>query len=180
MEPRTHGGGGVIEGVKIIPLRQIVDERGKVMHMMKSTDPLGNDEFTDCLYYYGRNQALLASSHCQAAIRANESNYGVWSNAGYVALDNRDFQSAIAYFSKALQLFYDSKNKYTVTQELDVCWGMIVAEYYSGERKKATTLYRAVKKQYPQFVTTGSLKQLPLVWSEYTVKLIDRVTADLK
>jgi dTDP-4-dehydrorhamnose 3,5-epimerase len=29
----------VIEGVKIIPLRQIVDERGKVMHMLKTTDP---------------------------------------------------------------------------------------------------------------------------------------------
>jgi dTDP-4-dehydrorhamnose 3,5-epimerase len=29
----------VIEGVKIVPLRQIVDERGKIMHMMKVTDP---------------------------------------------------------------------------------------------------------------------------------------------
>lgn len=28
-----------IEGVKIIPLKQIVDERGKIMHMMKATDP---------------------------------------------------------------------------------------------------------------------------------------------
>lgn len=28
----------IIEGVKIIPLRQIIDERGKIMHMMKSTD----------------------------------------------------------------------------------------------------------------------------------------------
>jgi dTDP-4-dehydrorhamnose 3,5-epimerase len=29
----------VIDGVKVIPLRQIVDERGKIMHMLKSTDP---------------------------------------------------------------------------------------------------------------------------------------------
>lgn len=29
----------IIEGVKIIPLRQIPDERGKVMHMLKCTDP---------------------------------------------------------------------------------------------------------------------------------------------
>lgn len=28
----------MIEGVKITPLRQIVDERGKVMHMLKKTD----------------------------------------------------------------------------------------------------------------------------------------------
>ncbi len=31
--------GASIDGVKIIPLRQIVDERGKIMHMMKATDP---------------------------------------------------------------------------------------------------------------------------------------------
>ena len=28
----------MIEGVKIIPLKQIIDERGKVMHMLKCTD----------------------------------------------------------------------------------------------------------------------------------------------
>ena len=28
----------MIDGVKIIPLRQIVDERGKIMHMVKRTD----------------------------------------------------------------------------------------------------------------------------------------------
>lgn len=28
----------MIDGVKVIPLRQIVDERGKIMHMLKSTD----------------------------------------------------------------------------------------------------------------------------------------------
>jgi dTDP-4-dehydrorhamnose 3,5-epimerase len=29
----------MLDGVKIVPLRQIVDERGKIMHMLKSTDP---------------------------------------------------------------------------------------------------------------------------------------------
>jgi dTDP-4-dehydrorhamnose 3,5-epimerase len=29
----------VIDGVNIVPLRQIVDERGKIMHMLKATDP---------------------------------------------------------------------------------------------------------------------------------------------
>lgn len=29
----------MLDGVKIIPLRQIVDERGKIMHMLKATDP---------------------------------------------------------------------------------------------------------------------------------------------
>ena len=29
----------MIDGVKVIPLRQIPDERGKIMHMLKETDP---------------------------------------------------------------------------------------------------------------------------------------------
>jgi dTDP-4-dehydrorhamnose 3,5-epimerase len=29
----------MIEGVKVIPLRQIPDERGKIMHMLRCTDP---------------------------------------------------------------------------------------------------------------------------------------------
>ncbi len=29
----------MIDGVRIVPLRQIVDERGKIMHMLKATDP---------------------------------------------------------------------------------------------------------------------------------------------
>ena len=29
----------MIHGVKIVPLKQIVDERGKIMHMLKATDP---------------------------------------------------------------------------------------------------------------------------------------------
>ena len=37
--PRQEGAVLVIEGVKVVPLRQIVDERGKIMHMLKATDP---------------------------------------------------------------------------------------------------------------------------------------------
>jgi tetratricopeptide (TPR) repeat protein len=148
--------------------------------VMKATEPQPGDEFSDCLYYYGRNESSLASSHCQAAIRDNERVYGAWSNAGYVALDNRDFQSALSYFSKAVQLLYDSKDKHTVTEELDVSWGTLIAEYYSGDTKKAKALYRELKKEYPQFCTSSALKQLPLVWSAYTVKLIDIIVADWK
>jgi dTDP-4-dehydrorhamnose 3,5-epimerase len=39
-ERGAKGGVGAqhIEGVRIVPLRQIADERGKIMHMMKATD----------------------------------------------------------------------------------------------------------------------------------------------
>lgn len=29
----------MIDGVRVVPLRQIADERGKIMHMLKATDP---------------------------------------------------------------------------------------------------------------------------------------------
>jgi dTDP-4-dehydrorhamnose 3,5-epimerase len=33
-----RSGANVIHGVSVVPLRQIVDERGKIMHMLKATD----------------------------------------------------------------------------------------------------------------------------------------------
>jgi len=37
--PADRSDDQVIEGVKVIALRQIPDERGKIMHMLKETDP---------------------------------------------------------------------------------------------------------------------------------------------
>jgi dTDP-4-dehydrorhamnose 3,5-epimerase len=34
-----HRGDGPIEGVKVIPLRRVADERGTIFHMMRKTDP---------------------------------------------------------------------------------------------------------------------------------------------
>jgi tetratricopeptide (TPR) repeat protein len=175
--PRSHD--TISEGIFVNLLVGNTGEADRLHEALKATAQT-NDEFTDCLYYYGRNQPLLATGHCQAATRDHENDYGAWSNAGYAALDNGEFQSALGYFAKASKLFYASKDKHTVTQELDVCWGTIVAEYFSGNKKAAKDLYRALKKEYPQFLVTTSLKQLPLVWSDATVKLIDKVAADLK
>lgn len=167
------------QGIFINLLVGNAEEAEHLHESLKSTETVP-DEFTDCLYYYGRNQAAAAVFHCQAAIRGNENQYAAWSNAGYAALDNGDFQSALADFSKASSIFYASTGKHTVAEELDLSWGIIVAEYYSGNKKDSKNLFRAVKKNYPQFVKTSALKQLPLVWSDTTVKLIDRVAADLK
>jgi tetratricopeptide (TPR) repeat protein len=138
------------------------------------------DEFTDCLYYYGVNRAAAATGHCAAAIKGSEGEYTAWSNAGYVALDNGQFQSAATYFAKAYDIFYSSKDKHTGTEELDLNWGITLAGYYSGDKKDARRLYRAIKKDYPQFVTMTNLKELPLIWSENTQALINKVIADFK
>jgi tetratricopeptide (TPR) repeat protein len=169
----------VAEGVFLNLLVGNFTEADRLHEVMNEIKP-PNAEFTDCLYFYGRNQPLLASGHCEAAIRGNENSNTVWSNAGYAALDNANFRTALTYFAKAWKIFYASKEKHTATQELDLWWGSITAEYYSGDKKRAKNLYRALKKSYPEFVTTAALKQLPLVWSDATVKLIDKVSAELK
>lgn len=169
----------VLQGVFINLRVGDLAEAERLHQILNATKP-ANADFMDCLYFYARNQPLLATTHCQAAIRANENNYVVWSNAGYAALDNADFQSATSYFAKGWELFYASKDKHTVTQELDLWWGTIAAEYYSGDKKRAREMYRTLKKTYPQFATTVSLKQLPLLWSDATLQLMDKATADLK
>ena len=136
-----------------------------------------SDDSTDCLYYYGINQSSLATAHCAAVLKSHDSQYGAWSNAGYVALDNGDFSSAVSDFVKAQQLFNDSKQKHTVTQQLDVEWGLILAEYCSGNINDAKSLYDDIQKSYPQFTSAASLQNLPLVWSENTKALIDQVAA---
>ncbi len=169
----------VSEGIFINLLVGNTGEADRLHEVLNAINP-PNIEFSDCLYFYGRNQPLLATDHCQAAISKNENEYTAWSNAGYVSLDNGDFKTAIAQFVKAWQLFYASKDKHTGTQELDLWWGSIAAEYYSGDKKRAKTMYRALKKTYPEFSTTTTIKQLPLVWSDDTVRLIDKITAELK
>ena len=173
--PRNHS--VLSEGIFVYLLAGDTAGADRLHAVLQST---GDDDAAECLYFYGSNQAALATNHCAAAIRSNEKTYTSWSNAGYVALDNGDFQSARTYFARASQIFYASKAKHTVTQELDVFWGAITAAYYAGDRKDAKKMYRAVKKTYPQFMTTAALKELPLVWSDRTVALITKITSDLR
>jgi len=167
------------EGIFLELLLENPKEADRLHEVLESTAQ-GSENSTNCLYYYARDQSKLASSYCEAAIRENETGYGAWSNAGYVALDNLDFPSALSYFGKASQLFYASKEKHTVTQELDVSWGVILARYYSGDEKGAKSLFHAVKKTYPAFLTSSALKQLPLVWSSTTVRLVDGFTTKVR
>jgi hypothetical protein len=86
--PNSHG--VLSEGVFINLLVGNTGEADRLHELLKATVQNG-DETTECVYYYGRSQPLLATGHCEAAIRGNESTYSVWSNAGYAALDIGDF-----------------------------------------------------------------------------------------
>lgn len=150
------------------------------LHGVLQSSSAGSSNFLDCLYYYARNQSKLATSYCDAATKESETTYTVWSNAGYVALDNLDFPSALSYFEKASQLYSASKDKHTITEELDLSWGVLLAEYYSGDEKDAKSLFHVIKKTYPDYLTSSALRQLPLVWSSTTVRLVDAFTAKVR
>ena len=55
----------VSEGVFVNLLVGNIGEADRLHELLKTTTH-GNDEPTECLYYYGRNQPLVANSHCEA------------------------------------------------------------------------------------------------------------------
>jgi dTDP-4-dehydrorhamnose 3,5-epimerase len=61
----------MIDGVQITPLRQISDERGNVMHMLKSTDPIF-DKFGE-IYFSGVFPDVVKGWHIHTKMTLNYS-----------------------------------------------------------------------------------------------------------
>jgi tetratricopeptide (TPR) repeat protein len=135
---------------------------------------------TDCLYYYGIDQPSLANDHCVAVVNADDKSDLAWSNAGYVALDLGQYQTALMDFAKSQKIYTADNTKHTITQELDHMWGLLLACYMTGDKKDAKDLYRKLKKTYPDFSSVAKLQQLPLVWSKQTQVLLANVMGDFK
>ena len=65
----SHRGDGPIEGVKVVPLRRIPDERGTIFHLMKKTDP-HFIEFGE-IYFSGINAGIIKGWHKHADMTLN-------------------------------------------------------------------------------------------------------------
>ena len=59
----------MIDGVKITPLKQIVDERGKIMHMLRS-DSKGFKKFGE-IYFSGVNPGAIKAWHIHKVMTLN-------------------------------------------------------------------------------------------------------------
>jgi dTDP-4-dehydrorhamnose 3,5-epimerase len=59
----------MIDGVKITPLKQIVDERGKIMHMLRS-DAKVFEKFGE-IYFSGVNPGAIKAWHIHKAMTLN-------------------------------------------------------------------------------------------------------------
>ena len=76
----------VIQGVLMTPLRQIADDRGRVMHMMRRDDP-HFEEFGE-IYFSTVNPGFIKGWHCHAEMTLN---YAVVAGTVQLALyDDRD------------------------------------------------------------------------------------------
>lgn len=150
--------------------------------LLAATPRRDTDDSTDCLYYYGLNQPSVATQYCEAMLKETTStdDYTPWSNAGYVALDNGKFREAVADFLAAQKIYGASKTKHTVTQELDLSWGLALSAYYAGDTKDAKSLLHDMRRTYPGYSTVPELKQLPLVWSGTTQSLITTMLSQIK
>lgn len=152
----------------------------KALHQKLVAKPSGSSDAMDCLYYYSMDQPDVAYGHCLTNLKQDEKSYTSWSNAGYVALDLGRYEIALADLTKASQIFKADGAKHSVTEELDLVWGLLLAEYMQGSKKAAKGIYSDVRKTYPDFSTLSGLEKLPLVWSTQTRTLIATAAANLR
>ncbi len=73
----------MIEGVILTPLRQIVDERGKIMHMMKATDPIFQ-QFGE-IYFSCAWPGAVKGWHVHTSMTLNLA--VIWGRAKFVCYD---------------------------------------------------------------------------------------------
>lgn len=93
----------MIEGVSLIPLRQIHDERGKVMHMMRMTDP-HFDKFGE-IYFSCTYPGIVKGWHKHREMTLNYA--AVSGNAKVVLYDDR---SASSTKGKVQELYLTQEN----------------------------------------------------------------------
>jgi tetratricopeptide (TPR) repeat protein len=148
-------------------------------HARLAAGPTPPSHASECLYFYGIDDPSQASPHCLAAVSADDKSNVAWSNAGYVALDLGQYDTAMSDFSQAESLYEAANATHTVTQELDLYWGLLLAGYMAGNKEEARNLFLEIQKENPDFSSVDKLQQLPLVRSRQTVTLMTRVAAEL-
>jgi len=98
----------MIDGVKIIPLKQIVDERGKIMHMLKATDK----HFIDFgeIYFSCSWPGAIKAWHIHKSMTIN--NAVISGNAKLVMYDLREDSPTY----KVLQEVFLGESNYVLVQ----------------------------------------------------------------
>ncbi|HOW28618.1 MAG TPA: dTDP-4-dehydrorhamnose 3,5-epimerase family protein [Elusimicrobiota bacterium] len=98
----------MIEGVRVIPLRKIPDERGKIVHMLKCTDP-HFEKFGEIYFSFGYPGAIKGwHDHTKQT-----QNYAVIH--GMIKLVLYDGRKGSSTFKELMELFIGEDNHQLVT-----------------------------------------------------------------
>lgn len=98
----------MIDGVSVLPLRQILDERGKIMHMLKKTDPVFRD-FGE-IYFSWINPGVIKGWHIHKKMTLN---YAVpYGQIKLVLYDDRTKSKTV---SEVQEIFLGPENYNLVT-----------------------------------------------------------------
>ncbi len=93
----------MIEGVRVVPLRQIVDERGKIMHMLRCDDP-HFEQFGE-IYFSVVYPGVVKGWHLHKVMTLN---YAVIS--GMIKLVLYDARASSSTRSEIMELFLGEDN----------------------------------------------------------------------
>ena len=126
-----------------------------------------------CLYFYGTDQSSKAVAACERNLFKTPDNPNAHSNYGWAALDANQFNVALDQFYQAVRQY--KEKKLTALQEIDLGWGIVLARYYSGDKKGSSELLNLLRKDYPAAGTLQGIKQLPLVWSDASLLRIKQL-----
>lgn len=104
----------MIEGVKIIPLKQIIDERGKVMHMLKRTDE--HFESFGEIYFSVIHANVVKGWHLHKKMIINYA--VVYGNIKLVLYDDREHSKT----KKQIQEIFVGQDNYCLVSVPPLVW----------------------------------------------------------
>lgn len=156
-------------------------EAGRYLEAMKrlSTSAPEDLDAAACLYYYRINDVQSALSYCQDEIQYRPGEPASYARYGWALFDAGNVKEARKQFEHAESL--RNLNQPTPREQLiDVQWAMILARYYTGDRRAAGSMLKALRVSDSAAADVNQLKKLALVLSDPTLKRIREVLKSLK
>jgi dTDP-4-dehydrorhamnose 3,5-epimerase len=93
----------MIDGVKVVPLRRLVDERGEIMHMLKRTD--GHFIAFGEIYFSCAWPGTIKAWHVHKSMTVNNAVV-----SGMAKLVLYDLRTASATFGELQEIFFGERN----------------------------------------------------------------------
>lgn len=150
----------------------------KRMHALFQSDPnSAGTEGTGCVYYYATGDPTDALADCARSVQLSPDDGSAHDNYAWAALDSSEYELASREFGQAIQKYEAGVKQLNNLQAVDLGWGLIIYWHETGDRDKARSLLRDMRKEHPEAATVDGLTALPLVWSPTTLTRIQEILA---